>query len=64
MAQTVKNLPAMQATPVQSLIWDDRSPGEGKGYPLWYSSLENAVDREAWWPTVLMVTEGRTRLSD
>ena len=22
----------------------ERSPGEGKGYPLWYSGLENSVD--------------------
>ena len=22
-----------------------RSPGEGKGYPLWYSGLENSMDR-------------------
>ena len=21
-----------------------RSPGEGKGYPLWYSGLENSMD--------------------
>ena len=25
-----------------------RSPGEGKGYPLQYSGLENPMDREAW----------------
>ena len=25
-----------------------RSPGEGNGYPLWYSCLGNSVDREAW----------------
>ena len=25
-----------------------RSPGEGKGYSLQYSGLENAVDRGAW----------------
>jgi len=24
------------------------SPGEGNGYPLWYSSLENSIDRGAW----------------
>ena len=23
-----------------------RSPGEGNGYPLWYSCLENSMDRE------------------
>ena len=36
-AQLVKNLPTMQETWV-------RSPGEGKGYPLQYSGLENSMD--------------------
>ena len=36
-----------------------RSPGEGKGYPLQYSGLENAMDY-----TVLGVTMIRTRLSN
>ena len=26
-----------------------RSPGEGNGYPLQYSGLENPMDRGAWW---------------
>ena len=25
-----------------------RSPGEGKGYPIQYSGLENSMDRGAW----------------
>ena len=25
-----------------------RSPGEGNGNPLWYSCLENPMDRGAW----------------
>ena len=25
-----------------------RSPGEGDGYPLQHSCLENSMDREAW----------------
>ena len=29
-----------------------RSPGEGNGYPLQYSGLENSMDRGAWWATV------------
>ena len=49
-AQMVKNLPAVQETLVQSLGWED--PGEGNGYPLQYSGLENSMDREAWWATV------------
>ena len=29
-----------------------RSPGEGNGYLLQYSFLENPMDRGAWWATV------------
>ena len=29
-----------------------RSPGEGNGYPLQYSCLENPMDRGGWQPTV------------
>ena len=29
-----------------------RSPGEGDGYPLQFSCLENPMDRGAWWATV------------
>ena len=29
-----------------------RSPGEGNGYPLQYSCLENSMDRGAWQATV------------
>ena len=28
--------------------WLGRSPGEGNGYPLQYSCLENSMDRGAW----------------
>ena len=34
-----------------------RSPGEGKGYPLQYSCLENPMDRWAWWSRVHVVAE-------
>ena len=39
----VKNLPAMQEDPglIPGL---GRSPGEGNGYPLQYSGLENSMD--------------------
>ena len=30
-----------------------RSPGEENGYPLQYSHLENLMDREARWATVM-----------
>ena len=34
-----------------------RSLGEGNGYPLQYSCLENPMDRGAWWATVHEVTK-------
>ena len=34
-----------------------RSPGEGNGYPLCYSCLENSMDRGAWRATVHGVAE-------
>ena len=40
----VKNLPSMQEKNKLS----GRSPGEGNGYPLRYSCLENFIDREVW----------------
>ena len=36
-----------------------RSPGEGNGYPIQYSCLENPMDRGAWWVTVHGVTRVR-----
>ena len=41
-----------------------RSPGEGNGYPLQYSCLENPMDRGAWWATVHGVAKSRIQLSD
>ena len=37
-----------------------RSPGERNGYLLWYSGLENSMDRGAWWTTVHKVAESGT----
>ena len=37
-----------------------RAPGEGIGYPLQYSCLENSMDRGAWWATVHGVTKSQT----
>ena len=42
-AQLVKNLPAMQDT-LGSIPGLGRFPGEGIGYPLQYSGLENSLD--------------------
>ena len=55
-AQMVKNLPAMQEIWVQSLGWG-RSPGEENGNLLQFSSLENSMDRGAWWAIVHGVTK-------
>ena len=50
-AQTVKNPPATWETwlPIPGL---GRPPGEGAGYPLQYSCLENFMDRGAWQTTI------------
>ena len=56
-AQTVKNLPAVQKTQetqVQSLGLG-RSPGEGHSNPLHYSCLGNPTDRGACQATVQRV---------
>ena len=42
-AQLVKNLPAIRETWVQWRVGLGRYPGEGKGYPLQYSGLENPM---------------------
>ena len=41
-----------------------RSAGEGNGYPLHYSFLENPMDRGAWWATIHGVTKSQTLLSN
>ena len=53
--------------PVQktgSIPGSGRSPGEGNGYTLQYSCLENSMDREARWATVYGVTKSQTLLSN
>ena len=47
----VKNLTANAGDLGSSPGWG-RSPGEGNGNLLQYSSLENPMDRRAWWATV------------
>ena len=46
-AQMAKKRPAMWESWVQSLGWLGRSPGEGNGYPLQYSELENSMNYTA-----------------
>ena len=36
-----------------------RSPGEGTGYPLQYSYLENSMDRRGWRATIQAVAKNR-----
>ena len=41
-----------------------RSPGEGNGYPLQYSCLEDSMDREPWRGTAHGFAKSWTQLSD
>ena len=56
MVQTVKNVPTMQETEVQSLSRED--PLE-KGM-VTHSCLENSMDKGAWWAIVHGVAKSRT----
>ena len=58
MTQLVKNLPAMPGD-LDLIPGLGRSPGEGKGYPLQYSGLENFMDCIAHG-----VAKGRAQMSD
>ena len=63
MAQTVKNLPAMQET--GSIPGLGRSPGKGNDNSLQYAGLENSMDRGAWQATVHgIVKSSQTQLSE
>ena len=63
MAQTVKNLPAMQETWVQPLGWEDPLEKEMTTH-CEYSCLENPIDTEAWWAAVHEEEKSWTRLSE
>ena len=52
----VKNLPA-NAGDAGSIPQSGRSPGEGNGNPLQYSSLGNPIDRGAWQASVYGVAK-------
>ena len=56
MAQTVKNLPAMWESQVQSLGLEDPLE-KGMATPLQYPCLENSMDRGAWRATVCGLQE-------
>ena len=59
MVLVIKNPPADvgDARDAGSIPGSGRPPGGGKGNPLQYSSLENFMDRGAWWATVYGVTK-------
>ena len=65
-AQTVKNLPAMQGTWVQSLGWEDplEESMENTGEPTPVFLPGESMDRSAWWATVRGVTKCWTQLSN
>jgi len=60
--QMVKNLPAMQETGV-FIPRSERSPGEGNGYPIQCSCLENPMSRRAWQAAVHRVEKSWAQLS-
>ena len=62
----VKNTPgnAGDIRDMGSIPGSAGSPGEGNGYPLQYSCLENPMDRGVSWATVHEVTKSQTRLSN
>ena len=41
-----------------------RSPGEGNGYPVQNSCLENSMDRRAWWAIFHAIAKSQTQLHD
>ena len=53
------NLPA-SARDAGLIPGSERSPGVGNGNPLWYSFLEDSMDRGSWWAPVCGVTKIRT----
>ena len=62
----IKNPPANvgDTENMGSIPGSGRSPEEGNGNPLQYSSLENSEDREAWQAIVHQVAKSRTQLTD
>ena len=62
-ARTVKNLPAMWETWVQSLGWEDPLE-EGMATHSRVLAWRIPMDRGVWWATVHEVVNSQTRLSD
>ena len=51
---------AYNAGDLSSIPGLGRSPGEGNGYLLQYSCLENPIDRGTWWATIHEVAKSQT----
>ena len=62
-AQTVKSLPAMWESWIQSLGWEDPLEKEMSN-PLQYSCLENPMDGGVWQATIHGLTKSWMQLSD
>ena len=62
----VKNLSASAGDErdTGSLPWFGRTPGEENGKPIWYSCLENSMDRGVWQTRVHGVTKIQKGVSD
>ena len=56
--------PACSVGYLGSIPGSGRSPGEGNGKPLQYSSMENPMDTQAWQATLHGVAKHQTQLSD
>ena len=61
-AQSVKNLPAMQETPVRSLGWEDPLKKEMANLSS-ILAWKNPINRGAWWATVLGIARVRHDLA-
>ena len=59
-AQTVNNLPTVQETLVQSLVWEDPLK-EGMAAHSSILAWRIHIDRGAWWATVHGITESQTK---
>ena len=64
MALVVKNAPANagDARDAGSMSGSERSPGEENDSPVYYSCLENPMDRGPWQATVHRVAKSRTQV--
>ena len=55
---------ACNAGDLDSISELGKSPGEGNGYLLQYSCLENSMDRGVWWATVNGISKSQIWLSN